>query len=97
MRGFLLLAAIAATAYPVSAQTVANAPAAIAKPVVAKRGATIFDNGATRIGTVLAVRDSGAVVINYRSARITVPAETLSIVDGKLTTSLSRAEVGRLD
>lgn len=97
MRGFIVVAALVASVSPVLAQTAALAQASVSAPLVAKRGATVFDNGANRIGTVLAVRDNGSVVINFRSARVTLPVETLALVNGKLTTSLSKAEVGKLN
>jgi hypothetical protein len=97
MRSLMYFAAFATLTVPAVAQPSVSAEASSVQPVAAKRGATIFDKTATRLGTVLAVRDNGAVVINFRSARVTVPAETLSIVDGKLMTSLTKAEVGKLD
>lgn len=97
MRCLIVIAALAASVSPAISQSGATAQSAIAKPVAPKRGATIFDGTANRLGTVLAVRDNGSVVIQFRSANVTVPAETLSVVNGKLTTSLTRAEVGKLN
>ena len=97
MRSLCLIVALAAGTSPAVAQTAAKVETTAGAVVAAKRGATLFDNGATRIGTVLAVRNNGSVLINFRSAQVTVPAATLSMVNGKLTTSLSKAEVAKLD
>lgn len=97
MRGLIIFAALATSISPALAQTAAAEQSPATQAVVAKRGSTIFDSSAKSLGTVLAVRDNGAVVINYRQAQVTIPAQSLSIVGGKLTTSLTRAEVGKLN
>lgn len=96
MRGLIFLAAFAATISPVLAATEPSTPATIVKPAVPKIGATVFDADARRLGYVMAVRTNGAVVISFRSTTVVLPAPTISMVDGKLTTSLSRAEVAKL-
>lgn len=91
MRGLIVLAALAASFSPAVAQSVDSA-----QPVAAKRGSTVYDSTSTRLGSVLAVRKDGAVVITFRSDTVTLPATSLSVVGGKLTTSLTRAEVAKL-
>lgn len=76
----------------------ANATASIASvaqaktPAQAKKGSMIYSDG-KRIGQVFRVRDNGdaQIVINGKSHL--VPASSLIEEDGKLTTTLSRAEV----
>ena len=92
MRALIVVAALVASISPALAQS-----ATTAQPVAAKRGSTVYDSTATRLGTVLAVRKDGAVVVNFRSDTVTLPATSLSVVGGKLTTSLTRAEVAKLD
>lgn len=92
MRGLIILAALAATMSPAFAQS-----AEPTQGVVTKRGAIVYDASAKRLGAVLAVRNDGAVMIHFRSGPVVLPAGSLSLVDGKLTTSLTRAEVAKLD
>jgi hypothetical protein len=97
MRGLVFLAVLAATVSPAIAGTQSVTSAPVAQPVVPALGATMLDANARRLGYVMAVRPNGAVVISFRSGTITLPATTIRMVDGKLATSLSRAEVAKLD
>lgn len=52
-------------------------------------------NGA-RLGAVYRVTQDGSAQLIVDGKMVTVPASTLSVVDGKLTTSLSKSEVSKL-
>lgn len=58
----------------------------------AKGKVLVAANGA-RLGQVYRVESDGAVQMIIGGKLVTVPASTLSSVDGKLTTSLSKNEV----
>ena len=68
-----------------SAQNDAGSAAAKGKVLVAANGA--------RLGQIYRVEPDGAVQMIIGGKLVTVPASTLSSVDGKLTTSLSKSEV----
>jgi hypothetical protein len=71
-----------------AAQACANDSASAA----AKGKVLVAANGA-RLGQVYRVESDGAVQMIIGGKLVTVPASTLSSVDGKLTTSLSKNEV----
>lgn len=60
---------------------------------VASKGQTLVAANGSRLGQVYRVGSDGAVQMIIDGKLITVPASTLSSVDGKLTTSLSKSEV----
>ena len=59
---------------------------------VAAKGRLVSANGA-RLGTVNRLAADGSPQIIIDGKLVTVPVATLSTVDGKLTTSLSKSEV----
>ncbi len=71
----------AVTAVPVVAQAVASK----GKMLVAVDGA--------RIGAVYRVSDDGSAQVILEGKLVSIPAATLSVADGKLTTSLTKQEV----
>lgn len=52
-------------------------------------------NGA-RLGAIYRVTDDGSAQLIVDGKMVTVPAATLSVVDGKLTTSLSKSDLRKL-
>jgi hypothetical protein len=60
---------------------------------VAAKGQTLIASNGSRLGQVYRVGSDGAVQMIIAGKLVTVPASTLSSVDGKLTTSLSKSEV----
>jgi hypothetical protein len=84
----LFLAAIAVA--PVAAET---APAPAPSAVVATKGKVLIDSKGSRLGSVIDTLQDGSAQILLDGRMITVPVSTLSIVDGKLTTSLKKADV----
>jgi hypothetical protein len=80
---------------PAAAQAAPDAPAAAAAstaPVAEKGKMLIAANGA-RLGAVYRVGPDGSAQIIIDGKLVTVPANTISIADGKLTTSLTKSEV----
>ena len=61
-------------------------------PVAAKGQIVVAADGA-RLGTVYRVAPDGGVQMIFGGKMITVPASTLSSVDGRLVTSLSKNQV----
>lgn len=60
---------------------------------VAAKGQTLVASNGSRLGQVYRVGSDGAVQMIIAGKLVTVPASTLSSVDGKLTTTLSKSEV----
>jgi hypothetical protein len=75
-----------------SAAGLATAKDDAASAVAAKGKMLVAADGA-RLGTVYRVGPDGAVQLVIAGKMITVPASTLSSVDGRLVTSLSKHEV----
>ena len=70
-----------------------EAPSASATPVSATKGKMLFAANGGRLGSVYRVSDDGSVQLILDGKMKTVPVGTLSMQEGKLTTSLSKAEV----
>jgi hypothetical protein len=64
-----------------------------ATPTVATRGKLVVTADGARLGTVYRVGSDGAAQMIVGGKMITVPASTLSSVDGRLVTSLSKNEI----
>jgi hypothetical protein len=78
-----------AVVLPAAAQGTSESASA---PVAEKGKMLISANGA-RLGAVYRVGPDGAAQIIIDGHMVAVPANTLSKVDGKLTTSLTKSEV----
>lgn len=87
MRFTLAFATLALVATPLAAQ--ASDPAV-------KRGATLRDVKATRIGTIDRVNPDGSVQVIFNSKFVVIPADKLVVTSGTVATSLSKAEVSKL-
>jgi hypothetical protein len=70
-----------------------SAVAADQAAVVAAKGQMLVAANGSRLGPVYRVGNDGAVQMIIDGKLVTVPAATLSSVDGKLTTSLSKSQV----
>lgn len=75
---------------PVMAQTAAPGS------VTATEGAMLHDVNGTRLGHVYKVMPDGSVKIIFDTRIVTVPGTTLSMVDGSLTTSMTKNQVSDL-
>lgn len=84
--------AILLASTPVLAQDAA-APAAVAQ---IRAGKVLRDVNAVRLGSIDRVNADGSVKIIFESRFVTVPADTLTVVDGGAVTSLSKKDVRKL-
>ena len=66
---------------------------AMAEEQVATKGKMLVDAEGARIGAVYRVSDDGSAQVIIDGKLVTIPASTLSAVDGKLTTSLTKHAV----
>ena len=64
-----------------------------AASAVAAKGKMLIAADGARLGTVYRVGPDGAVQMIIAGKMVTVPASTLSSVDGRLVTSLSKKQV----
>jgi hypothetical protein len=74
---------------PAAAQGTSEAAAAS----VTEKGKMLIAANGARLGAVYRVGADGAAQIIIDGRMVTVPANTLSSVDGKLTTSLTKSQV----
>jgi hypothetical protein len=74
---------------PAAAQGTADSAAAS----VAEKGKMLISANGARLAIVYRVLPDGAAQIIIDGKLVNVPANTLSSVDGKLTTSLTKSEV----
>lgn len=70
----------------------ADAPTA----TVAHSGDMLRDANNVRLGAINAVNKDGSVGLIFESHYVTVPSDSLTIVGGKLTTKLTKAQVSAL-
>ena len=90
MRTSWLVALTCALAtFTASAQNASSAAAT----AVAEKGKMLVSSNGSRLGTVYRVAPDGSAEIIIDGKLVSVPASTLSNVDGKLTTSMSKSEI----
>jgi hypothetical protein len=85
-----LVLVMCAFVLPAAAQGTSDAPAAAA---VAEKGKMLIAANGSRLGAVYRVGPDGSAQIIIDGKLVTVPANTISITNGKLTTSLTKSEV----
>lgn len=83
---------LAAATAPVVAVQATDTPAASALPRAPVEGEVLRDAKARILGKVYKVQPSGGVLAIVNRQTVRIPADTLSIVDGKLVTSLTKSE-----
>lgn len=83
MRHFLIAVAAFAAASPVLAQD----------PATLRVGQIVRDADMNKLGPVSQVNNDGSVQIIYEQHLLVLPAGTLSVVDGKAKTSLSKHDL----
>jgi hypothetical protein len=86
----LSAAAVADDAFNTPAPSSTEAAAA---PVSASKGAMLIAANGSRLANVYKVGADGSAQIIIDGKLVTIPAGTLSISNGKLTTSLTKSEV----
>jgi hypothetical protein len=93
MRTVLYAAAIAIAAQ--SAVTSIAFAADSAATSIARSGQMLYDSTGHRVASVNRVMQNGDVQVILNGRLVTIPASSLSQADGKLTTSLSKADIGK--
>lgn len=76
-----------------AAATLAISPVWAGGSDVASEGVMLTAADGARLGAVYRVADDGSAVVIMNGKMVSVPAATLSRVDGKLVTSLKKNEV----
>ena len=79
-----------------SSQTVRAATDAAAAPVSVSAGRMIYGSNGQRIAAAYRVTADGTVQVILNGKLVNIPASTLSEADGKVSTTLTKAELGRL-
>jgi hypothetical protein len=85
-----LVLVLCAFTLPALAEGPTDAPAAAA---VAEKGKMLTSANGARLGAVYRVNPDGSAQLIIDGKLVNVPANTLSIANGKLTTSLTKSEV----
>ncbi|HMN44180.1 MAG TPA: hypothetical protein PKE27_06400 [Povalibacter sp.] len=85
---FSILAIAASVALPVAGAMASD---------LAKAGTILVSADGVRLGPVYRVAGDGSAQLIIKGKMATVPVATLSMVDGRLTTSLSKNDVGSLN
>ncbi|MCF8709417.1 PRC-barrel domain-containing protein [Rhizorhapis sp. SPR117] len=89
MRKILICAALFGVSVPVLAQPAASENAA-------QRGMTVRDSSGVRLGNVTRVMPDGSVQVILNQRFVVIPANTLTVDDRQVTTSLSKREISKL-
>lgn len=79
-----------------SSQTVRAATDAAAAPVSVSAGRMIYGGNGQRIAAAYRVTADGTVQVILNGKLVNIPASTLSEANGKVSTTLTKAELGRL-
>jgi hypothetical protein len=103
MNKFAVLAAVATLAVfatpaafaAESSQSVRAATDAASGAVAVNAGKMLYASNGQRIAAIYRVTSEGNPQVILNGKLVTVPASTLSDVNGKVTTSLSKQELGR--
>jgi hypothetical protein len=102
MKMFATLAALATVAtlgtvptavFAETTQAVHEATEEASAPVQLNAGTMLYAANGYRLGRIYRVNADGNPQVILNSRLVTVPASTVSAVDGKITTSLSKKEV----
>ena len=94
MKKSWLVLVLCAVVLPAAAQAPADASAApAAAAAVAEKGKMLTAANGARLGAVYRVGPDGSAQIIIDGKLVTVPANTISISNGKLMTSLTKSEV----
>lgn len=86
-----LIAASLLVAVPAMAQ--AETPAPVQTTVVAVEGKMLVDANGARLAPVNRVLADGSAQILFNGRVVVVPASTLTVVNGKLTTSMTKVAI----
>ncbi|PXA86618.1 hypothetical protein DMC47_34175 [Nostoc sp. 3335mG] len=89
-------AAALAIALIASAPAIASDLPSAATPVSAHAGDMLRDANNVRLSEVDSVNKDGSVGIIYNGHVVTIPAASLGSTNGKLVTSLTKAQIGAM-
>lgn len=73
------------------------APAFAQDDALISKNQTIYDAEGKRVGKVTRVLEDGSALVIYKGKVVRIGASTLTTGEGKVTTSLSKKELARLD
>jgi len=82
----------------ISAALVVGSTPAVAQSnatVAVKAGKMLYDSAGNRVASINRVTSDGNPQVILDGKLVTVPASTLSEANGKITTSMSKADLGR--
>jgi hypothetical protein len=82
-----------AVVLPAAAEAPSDAAPAATAAAVAEKGKMLTSANGARLGAVYRVGPDGAAQIIIDGKLVTVPANTISVANGKLVTSLTKSEV----
>ena len=89
MKSLVAALLVGFAAVPAFAQDAAPTATAVA-------GKYLFDANGRLLSSIYKVTPAGSAQIVLEDRQVTVPASTISLVNGKLTTSLTRREILKL-
>lgn len=92
---FKLLLPVSIALAAVAPQVALAQDSAPAADVASFNGKTLYTTSGQRVGSIINVTISGIPQVVLAGKVRSVPAESLSVVDGKLATSLSKKELSR--
>lgn len=84
-----------APAFAASAEVRDAAALSASAPLAVSAGKMLYGTDGKRIGQIYRVTGTGDVQLIVAARLVTVPATTLSEVNGKVTTSLSKTDLNR--
>lgn len=87
------VAAIPATAYAEATQSVRDASETVAAPVQVNAGMMLYSTAGYRVAPIYRVTADGSPQLILNGRLVTVPASSLSEAEGKVMTSLTKAEI----
>lgn len=73
------------------------APAFAQDDALISKNQTIYDAEGKRVGKVTRVLEDGSALVIYKGKVVRIGASTLTAGDGKVSTSLSKKDLARLD
>lgn len=89
------IALVPATVFAAETSQTVRAEASAPSSVAVSAGKMLYGSNGQRVASVYRVNAEGNPQIILNGKLVTVPASSLSEVNGKLTTSLAKSELGR--
>ncbi|MCJ2179677.1 hypothetical protein [Novosphingobium album (ex Hu et al. 2023)] len=89
------LSAVPAAIYAETTQPVREVTEAAAEPVQINTGMMLYSSTGNRVAPIYRVTADGSPQLILNGRLVTVPASSLTIVDGKVTSSLTKSEIAK--